>query len=380
MQLSPNKYLFHVLHSATLANLLHLPGTRVPIPTLFQHYGVFQHSMPLHLPDSPNLSLLRLLLSPHPYALKSTLVVCMLHRGALTVFRAPVITSAEFPEATIKLPSTLMMCSTEDMSDARPVSEADLKSLATPSKRVIINENKNNCVMFHPDMKIKMRGPKPHQPPTKSILKLSRSAVEELHRTTQHYHACLFYTISSHTPQPGRAPLGPFNTVMILSKSQNSINLLPNVRMCPIQRMFVKHVILQRMKLENSLAEFRALYDPHLVSIDSQARETFEAYVTQGQRALENIIFCLNSVCGACFPKRVLAAANAELLLAAEKYFLMFPPRDKPNAIPFAASIVELICKGTSLSKVLRYMAKYMDIKECVPEDNLVKAYSLLTI
>lgn len=383
IKVGPKKYLFHTLHSNTLANLLHLPGPDVPVPKLFQHYGAFQHSMPLHQPDTPSLSLLRLLVSPHPYILRSTLVVCTFQPGVLTIFREPMITSADFPEAAIKLPCTLMMCSNQTMSDAAPATEMDLKALTIPGKKVIIDESQNACMVFEAQKKIKKKkSPRVDlcAQPGKPILKMSPSAIEAVKMTAKHYNACLFVAIRKNCPQLGSVPVTAFNTIMILSKSQNSLNFLPEVTMSPIQRMFLKHVMLSNMGMENSLLEFKALYDMYVEPITPYEEKDFEDLLCQSQSVLENIIFCLNSICCASFPKKVAAVAHPKILLAAEKYFLMFPPRDKPNAIPFAASIIEIICKGTSLSKVLSYMAQYMVIKECTPDDNLIKAYSLLTV
>lgn len=384
VHLGNQKLLFHSIKSTTLANLLQIPGDLVPIPLLFQKYGPDQEHLPLYKPNTPSLSIVRLVLSVHPYALNSSLIIgCQHLNGQVTVFTTPMIAYADFTETPIKVESVLMLCSDDSMCDAVEITPEELTKLEkTKKKRVAIQETLNKVKMFEPKKALKKtkKGAVSSLSPAKPILVMSPQSVQHVQETESHYFARLYYTMVAQVLKVGACSMSAFNTIIITAQSQNTVNLLPEEQMNNIQRLFVKHVILHRMGLENSLFEFKELYTPMLLDIPQKDVEKFEDIVSASKQVAEDIIFCLNSICEATFPKKVEGTTAQNMQTAMEKYFLMFAPNDRENAIPFAASIVEIICKGTPLCKVVKYLEKYMEIKECIPKDNLIKTYALLTI
>lgn len=337
--------------------------------------------MPLHMPEHPNLSMARLLLSEHPYVLQSSVRVCRTSpSGKITMFSVPIVEFDSGAESPVRLPCTLMTCQNEDLSDARPL--AQTSPPAVSGKRVNFDESKNEYRYYSPGEAVRFRNTDPAKPasPTKSILRISISGTTSVQDTERYYQACLFATTQKYKPQLGECPAAAFTTVTITARSHNSLNLLPEEGLSLAQLLLLKHVTLQRLGLENALRDFQVLYDPQLVQAAPEQIQHFEALLELMKSRLEDAVFCLNSVARAVFPKPVASTAKRQLLTAMEKYFLMFQPADKTNAINFGASIVTLLCGGQPLCRVLRYMARYMTVETQVPEDNLIKTYALLTI
>lgn len=390
IQLTPTQFIFHNIHSKTLAILAGLEGSSsVPLPLIFKKYfEASTTSMPLHHHQDPTISMIRIIISPHPYSLKSTLLVGFTQpNGVLVIFRNPVITSSDFKNTHIKVPSTLMICSSPSMEDASPLSEeASLKIIFTNKiKRVLIDETKNSFLEFDDSTPIY---PKPkitkdtelRQSP-KSILKWAVRNHDLNRRSEEYLHAQIFYAIFSHSLQIGQCPAIPFNTVFIMSRSQNSICLVPEAKLSSMQNLFVKHVLLHRMGLENTIYNFEALYNPHIQEINSEEEDAFNVIMNKVKTRTEDIIFCLNTISQNSFSRPVLHSnAPQKIKLAMEKYYLMFPPTDKDNAINFSIGIVDIICKGTDFKTIIGFLSKYMEIQENAPEKNLIKFYALLTV
>lgn len=391
VQLSPTQFLFHNIHSKTLAILAGLEGCNsVPLPLLFKKYfNDSTTSMPLHHQQDPTISMIRLIVSPYPYSLRSTLLVGFTQpNGVLVVFRNPVITSADFENTHIKVPSTLMICSSPSMEDATPLSEeVSSKIIFTDKiKRVLIDETKNSCLEFDATVPISNKNKKAtkscesKQSP-KSILKWAVNNSLINRKSETYLHAQIFYAIFSHSLQIGQCPAVPFNTVFIMSRSQNSLCLVPEAKLSSLQNLFVKHVLLHRMGLENTICNFEALYNPHIQEINSEEEAAFDVIMDKVKTRTEDIIFCLNTISQNVFSRPVkYTSAPQQIKLAMEKYFLMFPPTDKENTINFSMGIVDIICKGTEFKTIIGFLSRYMEIQENAPEKNLIKFYALLTV
>lgn len=391
IELNPTQFIFHNIHSKTLAILAGLEGCNsVPLPLIFKKYFPDSTtSMPLHHHQDPSISMIRIIISPHPYSLKSTLLIGFTQtNGVLIVFRNPVIASSDFKHTHIKVPSTLMICSSPNMEDASPLSEeASLKIIFTNKiKRVLIDETKNSFLEFNDSTPIYIKPSKItkdtelKQSP-KSILKWAVNNNCLNRRSEEYLHAQIFYAIFSHSLQIGQCPAIPFNTVFIMSRSQNSICLVPEANLSSMQNLFVKHVLLHRMGLENTIYNFEALYSNHIQEINSEEEEAFNVVMNKVKTRTEDIIFCLNTISQNNFSRPVKHTnASQKLQLAMEKYYLMFPPTDKENAINFSIGIVDIICKGAEFKTIIGFLSKYMEIQENAPEKNLIKFYALLTV
>lgn len=381
VKLSDGTLLFHIIHSKQLSILLGHSSSSVPIPLLFKQFpNPFTNSIPLFCGQTPKLSMVRLLLSTHPYALNSRLEVGYKQPNGIVVLnKIPVIKYIDFEDECIKAQTTLMVCTKEDMSDAFPLTD-DLNgrmALSTVKKQVIIDESKNQCFEFFINQKVSTK--KLHTPtqiPIPIIKNLPKTDVMQSNKYAQ-----MFYTIATHSLQIGDCPAASFNTILIMSRSQNSLNILPkDSSINSKQKLFLKHVILHQMGLENAISDFESLYEKFIKPISREQTEEFFHMVYDLKCKLEDTVFALNSICKNRFSQTFSqGSCKMETLLLMEKYFLMFTPLDKINAINFSAGIVELIFNGVDFKKLLSFLEQYMEIQTSTPEDNMFKMYALLT-
>ncbi|UTM05505.1 tegument protein UL88 [Equid gammaherpesvirus 2] len=400
VKVAEDAYLFHVIHSKSLAVLMGTANSDVPLPLLFSKFpGSPTNAIPLYCYERPRLSLARLILSGHPYALHSELEIGFADAGGeITVYRCPIVKYTDFRDEPVKADCTLMFSSREDMSDATPLTEDLYPRIGSRCKikHVTIDESKNQSFFFDKDAAIRapapcspaLCSPAPGSPPppappaapAKPIIKCQLEPVdEELARFTG--YARIFHAISTHSPKIGSCGAASYNTVLIMTRSQNSLRVLPrDGSITPRHNLFLKHVILKEMGLENSVQDFEVLYGDHLGPVTRQQAEEFRETVRGLRCKLEDCVFVLNSVCAAPFSKPVAAGSTGpHTLLLLEKYFLTFNPRDKANAINFGAAVTELIFGGVPFTKILAFVQKFIEILTETPEDNMFKIYALLT-
>ncbi|UNP64591.1 hypothetical protein [Marmot herpesvirus 1] len=374
VKVTADKYLFHVVSSRTLAALVHLPGVTVPIPRIFKKFG--SDSSKFHLPlnnqVSPSAPLLRIILSHHPYATDSRIVVGSKRGNTIFIYRTPIIRGHGIPDSLIKLGSTLMVCSSPNMEDAVELSPNDQFPGVVITDEVIkvdIQESNNTIRLFN---------------------KRDPICVDEVYTmvTTPHHidtdtkgwsQSELFYSIGKGSPSLGKVPVTAFNTVMIMSNTQTP-NFFPLEKISPIQQLFLKHVLLQRLGLDNLLDVFPPLYGKKLEKINPEQNKSFEEMIGLLKSRVEDIIFCINSIRIHAFTRPVVQGTeDPSFTQTIKKFFHMFPPISEKEAVNFASSIMYLICKGNNLHKVLEYMRKHMPITESTPHDNMIKMYILLT-
>nr|BEG23014.1 homolog of EHV2 ORF23 tegument protein UL88 [Macronycteris gammaherpesvirus 1] len=381
VKLKNGSILFHVVHSKPLSILLNYDSSDVPVPLIFSLFsGVYTNSIPLYCPQNPKLSMVRLLLSTHPYALKSNLQVGFKQSNGITVlYKTPVVNFMDFDEEPIKPMTTLMICTKEDMSDAIPLSNDMLEQITkqTSKKQVIIDETKNQLFLFDfsKDLCVKKKHINTTQEP-KPIIKHVQQPENDLMKYCQ-----LFYTIANHNLVIGSCPAVSFNTILVMSRSHNSLNICPNdTTITPKQQLFLKHLILKQMGLENLMSDFNILYNGHLEPTTPNQMEKFHILVYDLKEKLENAVFLLNTICQHKFTRPISTArCSLSNLMLMEKYFLMFSPRDKGNAINFSAAIIDLVFKGVNFNKLLKFLQKYMVIQTTTAENNMFKIYALLT-
>nr|UTK45483.1 tegument protein UL88 [Equid gammaherpesvirus 5]UTK45562.1 tegument protein UL88 [Equid gammaherpesvirus 5]UTK45641.1 tegument protein UL88 [Equid gammaherpesvirus 5]UTK45720.1 tegument protein UL88 [Equid gammaherpesvirus 5] len=397
VKVSKDTYLFHVIHSRSLAVLVGTQGADVPLPLLFSKFpGSPTNSIPLYCYDRPRLSLARLILSSHPYALHSALEIGYAGSGGeVTVYKAPVVKYVDFGDEPVKASSTLMLATKEDMSDAVPFTEdlyprlggGDGASLCK-IKQVTIDESKNQSFVFDKDAAVSPATPHSQSVsptvPARPIIKTSRGGgggEEDAELARFSVYTQLFHAISQHSPKIGTCCAASFNTLLIMTRSQNSLRALPeDAGATPRHNLFIKHVILKEMALENSIRDFEALYGDHVEPVTRRQAEEFRETVRGLRCKLEDCVFVLNSVCEASFAKPVAPGrTDPSTLLLMEKYFLMFHPRDKTNSINFGAAVAELIFRGATFTKILAFVEKFIEIKKETPQDNMFKIYALLT-
>ncbi|ARW78086.1 tegument protein UL88 [Common bottlenose dolphin gammaherpesvirus 1 strain Sarasota] len=393
VRLGNGRIVFHMINSRELAALLGWPGPCVPAPLLFtRFFPTATDYVPLYLDREPLVSMVRLILSPHPLILKSFLVVGF-HQtnGAPVLLSRPIVRSRHFADAEIKVSSSLMSCTKTDFSDAVIFDDGahgDVENVCA-WRRVAIREELNHQVEFlkhEPVVKIWSGLPKPGlraQGAPKPILKKSRGGQEAPNIDAAGPQAKLFYAIRNHVPSLTQSTAHAFNTVRIMSQSNNSVWLFPEGNLSSVQNLYVKHVILRRLGLENAAGDLETLYLPHATGGDLIAAEisAFEAIVGQSLRRAEDIIFCLDFIGQSNLPYLVKREARQRpIRLALEKYFLMFPPRNRENAVLFGVVVVNFLCRGVSLSKVAKFLQRYMDVPARPKNTNLLKMYALLTI
>lgn len=376
--------LFHIIHSKPLAILLGHGSSSIPIPLLFKQFpNPLTNSIPLFCSRTPKLSMVRLLLSSHPYALNSRLEVGYVQsNGVLVIHRDPIVKYMDFDEETIKPSSTLMVCTKEDLSDATPLT-GDLQGrMAHISirKQVVIDETQNQSFEFSVDDAVSTQVPPliTHRPV--SILKKSAEHLQKEHISNTK-HTQLFQAIKNHHVEIGNCPASSYNTILVMSRSHNSLNIAPGDTSLTLkQKLFIKHVILHNMGLENAVSDFEAIYDPHLQPVSDDDVDNFRTMVSDIKCKVEDAVFALNSICNNKFKQHFSpGSCRPETLLLLEKYFLMFSPKDKTNSINFGAGIIELIFNGTEFKKLISFIKKYMEVQTTTPEDNMFKIYALLT-
>ncbi|UNP64499.1 hypothetical protein [Saguinine gammaherpesvirus 1] len=373
ISVAADKYLFHMVHSRTLASLVHSSGTTIPLPVIFKQFGTgsSRFHLPLNNQASPTAPLLRIILSHHPYATDSRVVIGSKRGSKIFIYMTPIIRGHGIPDTQIKIQANLMICSSPNMEDAVPITSNDQFPGIIITDEIIkvdIQESNNTVRLFN------RRDPVCVDTTCKLVSNPNTEST-----TNNFFHSELFYSIGKGIPSLGKVPVTAFNTVMIMSKNQTS-NFFPLENINPIQQLFLKHALLQRLGLDNILSAFPPLYKNKIVRTTSEQNKRFEELLDLLKTRIEDTIFCLNSIRVHAFTRPVVPGPeDPSFTQTIKKFFHMFPPVSEKEAVRFASSIMYLICKGNSLCKVLEYMKKYMPITEATPNDNLLKMYILLT-
>ena len=183
-------------------------------------------------------------------------------------------------------------------------------------------------------------------------------------------------------PKLGNAPAAQVSNVLIANRSHNSLRLVPNPDLLPLQHLYLKHVVLKSLNLENIVQDFEAIFTSQSDTISEAETKAFEKLVEQAKNTVENIVFCLNSICStSTLPDVVPDVNNPNISLALEKYFLMFPPSGTiMRNVRFATPIVRLLCQGAELGTMAQFLGKYIKVKKETGMYTLVKLYYLLRI
>ncbi|ACY00421.1 ORF23 [Human gammaherpesvirus 8] len=388
-RLSTGERVFHVLTSPAVAAMVGVSNPEVPMPLLFEKFGTPDSStLPLYAARHPELSLLRIMLSPHPYALRSHLCVGE-ETASLGVYlhSKPVVRGHEFEDTQILPECRLAITSDQSYTNFKII---DLPAgcrrvpIHAANKRVVIDEAANRIKVFDPESPLPRHPITPRAGQTRSILKHNIAQVCErdiVSLNTDNEAASMFYMIGLRRPRLGESPVCDFNTVTIMERANNSITFLPKLKLNRLQHLFLKHVLLRSMGLENIVSCFSSLYGAELAPAKTHEREYFGALLERLKRRVEDAVFCLNTIEDFPFrePIRQPPDCSKVLIEAMEKYFMMCSPKDRQSAAWLGAGVVELICDGNPLSEVLGFLAKYMPIqKECT--GNLLKIYALLTV
>lgn len=387
LQLSPSKIIFHVLHSKTASVMVGLPGPTVPLPHIFKLLGDGKSETDLDLQGAgnPAIAMLRMLVSPTPYTLHSSLSIGYIQKNGIPIIhRTPVIRCKDQSSEPIRIASTLMICDNAEFANATPLSEEESEKIKFVSscKAVVINENLNKVIEFDEFLNQSERAYFPSSAqPGKPIIKAPAptGGADPAVPPDSVYHAQLFAAVGQGLPKIGECPATPFNTVMVMGKSQNTLNLLPKSKLSPLQHLFLKHVVLHRMGVENILPDFVSLYDSQVQAVDPIDVNLFEELISTLTMRAENAIFFLNSICDHKFDRPIGAGGTEATRTALEKYFVMFRPRDLENSLNFAATIVDLMGQGEDFHKLLNFTSRFMKVNDCATDSNVLKIYALLT-
>ncbi|AAM22123.1 unknown [Suid gammaherpesvirus 3] len=375
------KVIFHVIHSKTLCMILGQPGESLPISVLFSCIDkAAKNECVLHQKNNPSISLVRILLSPHPYISGSKLCVGFQQANNIIIFyKQPMILTDVFAPGPVKLNTTIMINSSLQLDGAKPLSDfTDYDLIFFENvKKVKIDESHNQFKEFDPEEALILHNRKIVSI-CKPIMK-KRSPPYPVNPDKARLHAQVFYA-ACHMPSIGKSPIGPFNSIMIMFRSHNTLRIIPNISINDIQRLFIKHVLLYRMGLENCVEDFVQVFQ-QLEDVTETQYDFFEHVIESSKSQVEDIVFSLNCISKHKFQARVVLKKDCSAIkLALEKYFLMFPAVDKENAINFSSSIIDIICRGISFERLVRFLEKYLTIQEVARETNLIKIFALLSI
>nr|QRE02506.1 Tegument protein [Otarine gammaherpesvirus 4] len=472
LRLSENEFVFHMLHSKTLAAVMGVPGSSTPVPTLFANLAPdADTTTSLYVNGNPMASLIRIVLSPYPYALESKLVVGFVrHNGVLMLYRTPVVETNEHKTSETRVPCSLMLSRHADLSGAEPLPfDADGRlehvdhmkcvridekhntqrefykndppifasvictyepyvhtidrvyitkkadSTVVPANKSMLDDTIETCnaatannspytnkektadlalatntadVEHNAELTATQT---PNLPTIRSILRQVQKhnwlpISETINDDVRNVQAHTFYAIASTGPRFTHCSSQALNTITVLGRSHNSVQLLAAEELTPTQRVYIKHVLLQRLGFENSIEDFYAVY--RNTNMDIQQNETtqhkvdtFERLLRMAYTQVKDAIYCLNSVAANHFTQPICDDGQREQLrLAMEKYFLMFPPIDRKNATVFGAAVVSHVCHGARFERILSFMSQYMKVYEKQSDTDVVKMYALLTI
>lgn len=387
MRAAPDKFIFHILHSKTASVLAGETGPSVPLPKLFQIFGKTKQPADLDLRgprNDPALTILRSLVSPAPYLPNARLSIGFVQQnGVPVIHRTPVVSYAGGASEPIKIATTLMVADNPELLNPKPLGEdaEDKIKFSSICKNVVINENLNMEIEFDEFLN---QGDVRYIPstaaPGKSIIKQSNSTLDSIatHEDSI-YHAQIFRAISNNPLTPGECPASPYNTILVMNNSQNSFEPLLKEKISVLQNLFLKHVVLKRMGLENVVDDFIALYDRHVQEADQKCVDRFEFLVQKLTTQAYDTIFFLNSIGDATFTLPIKESGRESTRTAVQKYFLMFRPKDYNNAVNFSASVIDLLSRGEPFQKLVSFLARFMPINNTATDSNVLKLYALLT-
>lgn len=388
VHLPSGQLVFHTIHSPTLASALGLSGENVPIPALFRASGLnVRESLPMTNIRAPIISLARLILAPNPYILEGQLTVGMTQGNGIPVlFEQPIIKVKCGPESHIKAPSQLVIAEDSCLDQIAPfsASEHPAFSMVESVKRVRVDEGANTRRTIRELLDIPVTVLSSlNLSPTKSILKKPPEPQPEPQPSFDPTpYARVFYDIGRQVPKLGNAPACQVSNVLIANRSHNSLRLVPDTNLLPLQHLFLKHVVLKSLNLENIVEDFEAIFTSQEDTVSEAETGAFVKLVEVAKTTIENIVFCLNSICSASsLPDVVPDVNNPNISLALEKYFLMFPPSGTiMRNVRFATPIIQLLCQGAELGTMAQFLGKYIKIKKETGMYTLVKLYYLLRI
>ncbi|QDQ69231.1 UL88 [Colobine gammaherpesvirus 1] len=157
MLLSTGERIFHVLSCPGAASMVGLLGRDVPVPLLFQKFGSHLNDrLPLYERNRPELSLLRILLSPHPYALSCYLCIGAVDPACGTaLLTRPVVRSMDFRDAPVLPDSKLVSCESPNYTDFQPVTlPLVMERIPTDAsqRRLYFDEEANMVCTFDPNL------------------------------------------------------------------------------------------------------------------------------------------------------------------------------------------------------------------------------------
>lgn len=388
MRATPDKFIFHIIHSRTASLLVGESGPSVPMPKIFQRFGTSKQHTDLDLRGSrsdPAIAILRSLLSPAPYLPNATLSIGFVQQnGVPVIHRSPVVNYAGGSSEPIKIPTTLMVADNAELLDAHPLGEdaEDYIKFSTICKNVIINENLNMEIEFDDFLN---QGDVRYVPstatPGKSIIKHNAQSTfgPTFSKEDSIYHAQLFQAITNHSLVPGDCPASPYNTILVMNNSQNSFEPLQEEKISSIQNLFLKHIVLRRMGMENVIDDFVALFDCHVSEADQSAVNKFEYLAKKMTNKAYDAVFFLNSIGDAKFQLPIKESGRESTRAAVQKYFLMFRPKDYANAVNFSATIIDLLSRGEPFQKLVHFLSLFMPINNTASDSNVLKIYALLT-
>lgn len=401
LKINDSKYIFHMVHSDSIAKLAESTDPiKTPVPLLFSKFGIGSSpsdtTLPLFNPTNPHVSFLRLLISTRPHSPNSHLEVGFVkNNGVLILHKEPIIKiSDQMNNCQLKVATTLMSATREDLSDASTLTnfnDADTMTFVSDYKQVRINENKNSITNFfeedppcltqsHVSQKTGNRSPVMASDgrKTTSILKHKVLDTGSVSAEDTKVQAKTFYALGRKKPVIGECPAVAFTTITIMAKSQNSLIFLPYEPLNEFQHLFLKHVLLKRLQLDNALEHFNEIYKHITEEVSTEELQQFECYVNRMRERVEDLVFILTSIVRHKFNCRVKGKPKHNTRKALEKFFFIFHPADLDNAVTFASSIADLLCNGASFTKLITYMGTLMPIQHC-ESDTLLKMYTLLT-
>ncbi len=192
---------------------------------------------------APIISLARLILAPNPYILEGQLTVGMTQDNGIPVlFARPVIEVKSGPESNIKASSQLMIAEDSCLNQIAPfsASEHPAFSMVESVKRVRVDEGANTRRTIRDILEIPVTVLSSLQlSPTKSILKKTPEPPPPEPQATFDAtpYARIFYDIGRQVPKLGNAPAAQVSNVLIANRSHNSLRLVPNPDLLPLQHL-----------------------------------------------------------------------------------------------------------------------------------------------
>ncbi|AAK38223.1 ORF15 [callitrichine gammaherpesvirus 3] len=381
--------IFHIIESPSLASALGLKGCDVPVPALFRASGlVVREKLPLSSVKAPILSLARLVLAPNPYELEAHLTVGLTQTNGIPIlFANPAIEIRGGVSTNIKAASRIVMANVTSMDQTAPFSLEDYPNISMVEnvKRVRVNEGANTKRTIRDLVEIPITVLSSlNLIPTHSILKTrQQDTLPDVADFQVKNYTNIFYNLSMNTPASMTdGPAIHLSNILIANRSHNSLRLVDDPLLTPLQHLFLKHAVLGSLGLENLLPNFAAVFNKPGTQLSTDQTTHFTTLVDVVRARVENCVFCLNSIgLAKIFPAVQEDTEHPSISLALEKYFIMFPPRTSiTEAVRFSTPIVHMLSSGAEFTTMARFLAQYIPVIKETDAGNLVKLYYLLRI